>query len=481
MTSRIMLERRFVPRVINPVKVERVVIFAADSRIRDSSKTLEEKMAWLRTEVLHDPQSAMAASSERPSVFLFDDTALALLDVEQVRAKNKNAILVLLSYQPFIQCAPPQAAQANYPYTARADLVFAVDRDRLLPENIVLAAVRVAEDRLNIERHTSLKRFIFHIVDDEPRWFSQFLPVLYAIIGQRADVMVTRTYEESLRFLFGDGEEEETPPDGPGRGERGHGDDVICLITDIFFPRGSELQCDAGRELIGLVNSRFPRIPVIIASKAKEALELNKLGFILPKGDPGSLEKLKEYILNFTGMGDFLVCDDEGREIRRARNIREICAILLEAEEDSAEGRRLRALLEAYGEKDKFSTWLYMHSYRELGDRLRPKKSRGHQLIALLKKHLRLELARMERTPLLLGGTKAFDLAGLLAALRALPPETLQPYSDNDIISSWLDYKGFSELAEQLRPIHGRGRELKDILTDIVAKWLDIYKIQGEG
>jgi hypothetical protein len=475
-----MLERRFVPRVINPVKVERVVIFAADSRIRDSSKTLEEKMAWLRTEVLHDPQSALAASSERPSVFLFDDTALALLDVEQVRAKNKNAILVLLSYQPFIQCAPPQAAQANYPYTARADLVFAVDRDRLLPENIVLAAVRVAEDRLNIERHTSLKRFIFHIVDDEPRWFSQFLPVLYAIIGQRADVMVTRTYEESLRFLFGDGEEEETPPDGPGRGERGHGDDVICLITDIFFPRGSELQCDAGRELIGLVNSRFPRIPVIIASKAKEALELNKLGFILPKGDPGSLEKLKEYILNFTGMGDFLVCDDEGREIRRARNIREICAILLEAEEDSAEGR-LRALLEAYGEKDKFSTWLYMHSYRELGDRLRPKKSRGHQLIALLKKHLRFELARMERTPLLLGGTKAFDLAGLLAALRALPPETLQPYSDNDIVSSWLDYKGFSELAEQLRPIHGRGRELKDILTDIVAKWLDIYKIQGEG
>jgi hypothetical protein len=476
-----MLERRFVPRVINPVKVERVVIFAADSRIRDSSKTLEEKMAWLRTEVLHDPQSALAASSERPSVFLFDDTALALLDVEQVRAKNKNAILVLLSYQPFIQCAPPQAAQANYPYTARADLVFAVDRDRLLPENIVLAAVRVAEDRLNIERHTSLKRFIFHIVDDEPRWFSQFLPVLYAIIGQRADVMVTRTYEESLRFLFGDGEEEETPPDGPGRGERGHGDDVICLITDIFFPRGSELQCDAGRELIGLVNSRFPRIPVIIASKAKEALELNKLGFILPKGDPGSLEKLKEYILNFTGMGDFLVCDDEGREIRRARNIREICAILLEAEEDNAEGRRLRALLEAYGEKDKFSTWLYMHSYRELGDRLRPKKSRGRQLIALLKKHLRLELARMERTPLVLGGSKAFDLAGLLAALRALPPETLQPYSDNDIISSWLDYKGFSELAEQLRPIHGRGQELKDILADIVAKWLEIYKIQGEG
>src|SRR4030066_2169580 len=134
MTSRVTRECQFVPRVINPHKMVRAVFFAADSRIRDSRKTLEEKMAWLRTEVLHDPQAAPAPSSEKPSVFLFDDTGLALLDVEQVRAKNKNAILVLLSYQPFIQCAPPQAAHAKYPYAAGADLVFAVDRHELLPE-----------------------------------------------------------------------------------------------------------------------------------------------------------------------------------------------------------------------------------------------------------------------------------------------------------------------------------------------------------
>jgi hypothetical protein len=461
--------------------MERAVFFAADSRIRDSWKTLGEKMAWLRTEVLHDPQSALAVSSDRPSVFLFDDTGLALLDVERVRAKNKNAILVLLSYQPFIQCAPPQAARARYPYAAGADLVFAVDRQDLLPENIVPAAVRVAEDRLNIERRAGLKRFIFHVVDDEPRWFSQFLPVLYEIIGQRADVMVTRTFEESLRFLFGDEEDGAARRAGRGRVERGHEDDVVCLITDIFFPKGSELQSDAGRELIRLVNSRCPRIPVIIASKAQEALGLSRLGFILPKGDPGSLEKLREYVLNFTGLGDFLVYDDEGREIRRARNIRDIYAILLEAGEDTEEGRRLRALLEAYAEKDKFSTWLYMHSYRELGDRLRPKTGRGQQLIALLKRHFWLELSCLERTPLMLAGTKVFDLAGLLAALRALPPETLQPYSDNDILSSWLDRKGFSELAEQLRPIHGKGLELKAVLTDIVAKWQDIYRARDEG
>ena len=143
-----------------------------------------------------------------------------------------------------------------------------------------------------------------------------------------------------------------SPRSAPRAGSlRGHGDDVVCLITDIFFPKGNELQSGAGRDLIRLVNKRFPRIPVIIASKAKEAHELQGLGFVLPKGDPGSLEKLKEYILNFTGMGDFLVSDDDGRELRRARNIREICGILLDAEKDTEEARRLRQILENYGEQ----------------------------------------------------------------------------------------------------------------------------------
>jgi hypothetical protein len=481
MTSRAVREYQFVPRVINPVKMERAVFFAADSRIRDSRQVLAEKMAWLEPETLSGPQAVQAVSSERPTVFLFDDTALALIDAERVRASNRNAVLVLLSYQPFIHRAPPQAARERYPYAAGADLVFAVDRDELLPETIILAAVRAAEDRLNIERHSGLKRFIFHIVDDEPRWFSQFLPVLYGIIGQRAGVMITRTYEESLRFLFGVEGDEEAGRSGAVRVSRGHGDDVVCLITDIFFPKGNELQSDAGRELIRLVNLRFPRIPVIIASKAKEALELGRVGFVLPKGDPGSLEKLKEYILKFTGLGDFLVHDDEGRELRRARTIREICNLLLEAEKETEDGRRLRSLLEAYGEKDKFSTWLYMHSYRELGDRLRPRRSRGKQLITVLKRNLLLEGSRLERTPLLVAGTKAFDLAGLLDTLRALPPQAIQPYSDNDIFSSWLDRRGYPELAEELRPIHGSGPELKKTLTDVVAKWLEIYRVRGEA
>lgn len=479
MTSRTSPEYQFTPRIINPVKMKRVVFFAADGQVRQSRKILEERMPWLRTEVLADPQAVLSATSDEPSVFLFDDSGLAILDAAKLRAGSKNSVLVLLSYQPFIQGAPPQAARQKYPYTAGADLVFAVNKNEYPPEAIVLPAVKAAEDLLNIKKHSSLRRFIFHIVDDEPRWFSQFLPVLYAIIGQRADVMITRTYEESLRFLFG--VEKESMISSKDWSSRGYGDDVVCLITDIFFPKGNELQSGAGRELTRLVNKHFPRIPVIIASKAKEAHDLQELGFVLPKGDPGSLQKLKEYILNFTGMGDFLISDDEGRELYRARNIREIYGILLEAEKETESARRLRQILENYGDKDKFSTWLYMHSYRELGDRLRPRRSRGRELITLLKRNLQVEIARLDRTPLIIGRLKINNLDLLLAALRSLPPEAIQPYSDNDIISSWLDRRGYPELADELRPIHDSGAALRHTLVEIVEKWITVYGERGSG
>ena len=465
---------QFIPRIINPVRMKRAVFFAADALIREGRKILEESMPWLKTEVLSDPQSAMSYKSEEPCVFLFDDTALAILDSEKIRGQNQDAVLVLLSFQAFIQCSPPEAAVQRYPYTAKADLIFAVNRDVFAPQNILASVVRAAEDLLNIEKYSRVQRFIFLIVDDEPRWFSQFLPVLYDIIGQRADVMITRTYEESIKFVFG--VEDESKINKKKYISTGYGDNIICLITDIFFPKKSELQSDAGRDLIRLMNKYYPRIPVVIASKAKEAHEFSDLGFILPKGDPGSLQKLKDYILNFTGLGDFLITDKEGQELHRAKDIHGIYRILLDAEKDTEQGRKLRDILESYGEKDKFSTWLYMHSYQELGDRLRPRRGKGQQLITLLKRYFQNEMELTEQIPLIVGGQKIFSLDDLYASLKTLDLDIIQPYSDNDVISSWLDRKGYPELAEELRPIHGSGAKLSQTLVQIVEKWIRVYQ-----
>jgi hypothetical protein len=349
-----------------------------------------------------------------------------------------------------------------------------VDRADLTPSKVAVAGVRLAQDRLNIKAHSAaLRRFIFLLVDDEPRWFSQFLPVLYEIIGQRADVMITRTYEETMRFVFGVEDESQINPKTFRL--RGRGEDVVCLITDVFFPRGDELAADAGRHLVELVNAYYPRYPVIVASKAKEAERLRGVAFVLPKGDPGSLERLRDYILDFTGMGDFLVCDEAGRELHRAKNVFDLHGLMLEAEKDTPEAGRLRDILETYGQKDKFSTWLYMHSYRELAGRLRPLRHRGMYLVKTLKRNLEREMERMKHTPLVVGDARVSDLRGLAAFLRSADPASIQPLSDDDVFSSWLDIQGFTELAEELRPIHGDLAAIRDTLAAHVEKWAPVY------
>jgi len=467
----------FKPRVIHPVKVTDVVVLSAEEAIRSAVDAIRGAMPWAGVRLCFDPVSVAEFKSDGASVVLLDDTALNLTDTSRFRRNNKNAVVLLLSSNEIVGCSPPSVAKQRFSYTSKADLVLAVDRADLAPAKVAVAGVRLAQDRLNIRAHSPLRRFIFLLVDDEPRWFSQFLPVLYDIIGQRADVMITRTYEETMKFMFGVSDEVEINP--ATFRSRGHGEDVVCLITDIFFPRGEDVTSDAGRHLVELVNKYYPRYPVVVASKTEEAKQLKDVAFILPKGDPGSLERLRDHILNFTGMGDFLVCDNAGRELRRVKNILDMHELIRSAEEDTPEAAELRAVLETYGQKDMFSTWLYMHSYRELAGRLRPLRGMGMDLVRMLRKNLEREMERMKHTPLVVGSVKIFDLHGLAALLRSGGAAEIQPLSDDDVFSSWLDLQGFTELAEELRPIHGDVTEIGETLAERVEKWIPLYAARG--
>jgi hypothetical protein len=464
---------RFVPRIVNPVKIKKAVIFSAEELVRNAAGVLRENMPWIDCRILSDPVSVSNFQSDEATVFLFDDTSLTFIDAAKIHKANKDAVIVLLSSNDFLHRSPRSAAEEKYPHTASADLIFAINSSEFLPDRILTSVVRCAEDLLNIEKYTKVRRYIFLIVDDEPRWFSQFLSVLYQIIGQRADVKVTRTYEETLEFLFG--VEHESKIDKTGFLQKGHGDDVVCMITDVFFPRGSDLHSQAGVDLIRLMNRFYPRIPAIIASKAKEAEDMKGLAFILPKGDPGSIQTFRDYIYDHTGLGDFLVTDSRGKVLHRAKHIKDVVEIFLEAEKDTPQALKLRALLEDYGRRDSFSTWLYMHGFRELGDRLRPVHLTGQRMISVLKNSFEEEIQRMDRTPLLIEGKEIFDLPQLAHALRSADPKQIQKLSDTDTFSTWLDRKCYPELAEELRPIHKSGEKLRHTLADVMDKWTRIY------
>jgi hypothetical protein len=466
------------PRIINPVRFSKAVIFSADEDVRRAGAELAENMPWMNVEIAADPLSLDRHTAGQAVAFVFDDTGLIVADTDRLGGPDEDRIIILLSANDVIHRSPPSIMKDRYLYAAKADLIFAVDRDEFVPRKIIVPAVRCAEDLLNIRKYSRERRFIFLIVDDEPLWFSQFLPVLYGIIGQRADVMITRTYEEALRFLFD--VDRESGIDPAGTLAKGHGDDVVGLIADLYFPKGGDMAGPVGRDLIELVKIHYPRIPIIVASRAKEAQNLKDRALILPKGDPGSLETLRDYIHDFTGMGDLLIQSPDGSESHRLRDIFQLRELLIEAAKNTKGSAKLRGVLELYAEKDAFSTWFYMHGFRRLGAVLRPRQDRDQELVQKLRNVIEEELDRIRSTPLVIEGERIFDLSDLLKALRHVDLLRIQPLSDNDVFSTWLDCKAYPELAEEFRPIHGSGERLREALTSAVEKWIRIYRDKGK-
>lgn len=126
-------ESSFIPRIINPVKVEKAVIFSAETRIRESSQILDENMPWLQTKILYSPQSVSQVKSDRATVFLFDDTALPLVDVEKIRRNNSEAVLVLLSANAYIHCSPRSQQGQNIPTRPTPTLFLPTAQQALFP------------------------------------------------------------------------------------------------------------------------------------------------------------------------------------------------------------------------------------------------------------------------------------------------------------------------------------------------------------
>ena len=434
-------------RLLNPLRITEVYA-CGNMLLKDAVNALNagRDIPWADIKLIPPTRITGEKISDNHFVLLIDYPAAQFMDPQEFRKNNPKAIVVLLSSSAYIGSYPPGQSEKDYPYVRNADFVFYIGEGENAPTSIIPAAIRCAEDKLNIEKYSHEKRFVFLVVDDEPRWFSQFLPVLYRIIGQRADVAIARSYEQAEEFI------------------RERGDSIVCLISDIYIPRAGSVG-PHGKELVLCAKGSFPRIPVIIASKSAEGKELESIALITPKGDPGSLEKLEQYVRDFTGMGDFLFY--EGHELKaRAATLLELLNRI---------ERLPTEVLEKYAKQDLFSTWFYMHGFEKLGDILRPRQDRGEVLRTVLVQSIYEALACAADESFLFHDdfgnlvTSAESPIELAKCIETLEVGLVERYSHYDAFSAWLMRKGYVNLADDLRPLHGEGEELRKQLLDIFA------------
>jgi CheY-like chemotaxis protein len=196
--------------------------------------------------------------------------------------------------------------------------------------DLLLALVKNAEDRLNVEYDTGRAKVrVLILTEDNPVYYSSFLPLIYKeVVKQtqavlevglneehrlvtmraRPKILHAETYEEALTFY------DRFRPY------------LMGVIADTRIPKNRTLDEDAGYTFLSKIREEIPDLPLLLMSsepsnrgKAKQIPAI-----FLDKNSPNLLAELHDFFMNHLGFGDFVFRMPDGREVARASNLREL-------------------------------------------------------------------------------------------------------------------------------------------------------------
>ncbi len=294
------------------------------------------------------------------SLHLGDMTALEL--ATGVRERGLDTPVVVLAYDH----------RAIEDFIARHD-TSPIDRFFLWQGDvrILLSIVKYVEDKKNVAHDTGeIGVQAILLVEDSIRYYSSFLPLLYAELMKQAHSLIsegTNLTQKILRMrarpkvLLCSSYEEAW--DTFERYE----DDILGVISDVRYPRRGRKEGDAGVELARMVRSRRPDMPIMLqSSQERYRAVAEELGAsFLRKGSPVLLQHLARFMTDNFGFGPFIFRTPDGREAARAADLREL--------EEALRYVPLESLL-YHGERNHFSRWLKARTEFALAEDLGPKK-----------------------------------------------------------------------------------------------------------
>ena len=234
------------------------------------------------------------------------------------------------------------------------------------------AMVKLLEDQVNVENDTAMGfTKVILIVEDSPKYYSRYLPMIYSIVLEqtrhliedvntdelykvlklrgRPKIILTSTYEEAIDIF------------------NRYREYVLCVISDVRFPRKGKIDPLAGVDLVRYVKGQIDNLPTMLQSADTECQKLAhelKASFI-NKNSETLLQDLKSFINYFLGFGHFVYRDNEGRQIAVAKSMREFESYLKTVPEES---------LVYHAVKNHFSLWLMARGEVKIARIINPMK-----------------------------------------------------------------------------------------------------------
>ncbi len=248
---------------------------------------------------------------------------------------------------------------------------------------ILLAIIKYVEDAGNVHADTASGVQTLLVVEDNPKFYSMFLPPLYTelmtqtqrLISEsvndyqrllrmraRPKLLLAETYEEAVRLF--------------DKYKR----NVLGVISDVAFSRDGQLDQNAGLLLAETFREKLFDLPILLHSERGEARE--EIGVectFVDKRSPGLLTELRRFLLTDLGFGDFVFRDPDGRELYRACNIQEFEKLLQTCPPDS---------LRRHAARNDISMWLRARTEFAVAEQLRPTRVEDFSDIEGLRRHL---------------------------------------------------------------------------------------------
>jgi CheY-like chemotaxis protein len=250
---------------------------------------------------------------------------------------------------------------------------------------LIIAIINYIEDLKNVEHDTAAAGVqSILLIEDSIRFYSSFLPHLYTetlkqsrrLIGEgfsaahrflrmraRPKILLATSYEEAWK-LFEEYEEY-----------------ILGIISDIDFKKNGVTDPSAGIAFARAVKERLSDIPILLQSNqhTNEAEALRAGSSFVVKDSPTLLEEVRHFLRLYLSFGDFIFRTPDGREVGRARDLKELEEQLRTVPDES---------LRYHGERNHFSRWLKARTEFWLAGRLRPRKVTDYLSVAELRADL---------------------------------------------------------------------------------------------
>jgi len=235
--------------------------------------------------------------------------------------------------------------------------------------SIFTAIVKYIEDGMNASRDIikgGVRAII--VVEDSPKFYSIFLPMLYRVIintthklmkheyndelrlfrmRSRPKILLATTYEEALALY------------------RKYQKYLLAVITDVRYPRKGKLDPHAGEAFIRILQKKNPSMPMIMQSmEGENELIAMQLGaYFLDKNSPYLVQSLQDFVMRHCGFGDLNFSTRDGRTITRVQHLNALATALAVVPIQS---------IEYHSRRDHFSNWLAVRGHFDLADFLKP-------------------------------------------------------------------------------------------------------------